>query len=39
MKALRYKINFPNSDLKLGFYHAPVEKEQNIAPKDRLINK
>jgi hypothetical protein len=41
MKAINYaiKINFPNSDLKLGFYHAPVEKEQNIAPKDRLINK
>lgn len=41
MKAINYaiKVNFPTSNLKLGFYHAPVEKEQNIAPKDRLINK
>jgi hypothetical protein len=33
------KSNYPGKTLKLGFYHAPVEKEQNIAPKDRLINK
>jgi len=41
MKPLNYalKSNYPGKTLKLGFYHAPVEKEQNIAPKDRLINK
>ncbi|WP_278035906.1 hypothetical protein [Flavobacterium nitratireducens] len=40
MKAINYalSINFPNKELKLGFYHVNPEKEQNIAPKDRLIN-
>jgi hypothetical protein len=40
MKAINYaiKVNWPMSDLKLGFYHQPAEKEQDIAPKDRLIN-
>jgi hypothetical protein len=40
MKAINYaiQVNFPDSNLKLGFYHQPAEKEQNIAPKDRLLN-
>ncbi len=40
MKAINYalKINFPNKKLKLGFYHQTPEKEQNISPKNRLIN-
>lgn len=40
MKAINYalKANFPNKKLKLGFYHEKPEKEQDIAPKNRLIN-
>lgn len=40
MKAINYalKVNFPNKKLKLGFYHVLPEKEQNIDPKNRLIN-
>ena len=40
MKAVNYalKVNFPNKKLKLGFYHETPEKEQDIAPKNRLIN-
>ena len=40
MKAINYalKVNFPTKNLKLGFYHVTPEKEQNIAPKDRLLN-
>jgi hypothetical protein len=40
MKAINYaiKVNFPTKNLKLGFYHVNPEKEQNIAPKDRIIN-
>lgn len=40
MKAINYaiKVNFPSKKLKLGFYHITPEKEQNIAPKDRLLN-
>jgi hypothetical protein len=40
MKAINYalKCNWPESKLKLGFYHVTPEKEQNIAPKDRLLN-
>lgn len=41
MKAINYaiKANFPQkSHLKLGFYHTSPEKEENIAPKDRLKN-
>ncbi|MFV8268466.1 hypothetical protein ACNQGP_00840 [Flavobacterium sp. GT2N3] len=40
MKAINYaiKVNFPTSELKLGFYHQPAEKEQDIAPKNRIIN-
>jgi hypothetical protein len=40
MKAINYalKVNFPTKKLKLGFYHVVPEKEQNIDPKNRLIN-
>ena len=40
MKAVNYALqaNWPSKNLKLGFYHINTEKEQNIAPKDRLIN-
>lgn len=40
MKAPNYaiSINFPEKNLKLGFYHVNPEKEQDIAPKNRLIN-
>ena len=40
MKAINYslKVNFPNKKLKLGFYHETPEKEQDISPKNRLIN-
>jgi len=40
MKAINYalKSNWPDRKLKLGFYHITPEKEQNIAPKDRLLN-
>ena len=40
MKAINYaiKVNFPDKKLKLGFYHVVPEKEQDIAPKNRLIN-
>lgn len=41
MKAINYalKANFPSKKLKLGFYHETAEKEQDVNPKDRLINK
>lgn len=41
MKAINYgiKVNWPAKNLKLGFYQDVPEKEQDIAPKDRLINK
>ena len=41
MKAVNYalKVNWPDRNLKLGFYHEKPEKEQDIAPKDRLLNK
>lgn len=40
MKAINYALqsNWPDKKLKLGFYHVTPEKEQNIAPKDRLLN-
>lgn len=40
MKAINYaiKVNFPSKKVKLGFYHETPEKEQDIAPKNRLIN-
>lgn len=41
MKAINYalKSNYPNKKLKLGFYQQAAEKEQDIAPKERLLNK
>lgn len=40
MKAPNYALmaNFPKKGLKLGFYHEKTEKEQDIAPKNRMIN-
>lgn len=40
MKAINYalKSNWPDRKLKLGFYHVQPEKEQDIAPKNRIIN-
>jgi hypothetical protein len=40
MKAINYalKCNWPKKKLKLGFYHVTPEKEQDIAPKNRLLN-
>lgn len=40
MKAINYalKANWPDKKLKLGFLQESAEKEQDIAPKNRLIN-
>lgn len=40
MKAINYALqsNWPSKKLKLGFYHVQPEKEQDIAPKKRIIN-
>lgn len=40
MKPVNYalKSNWPDRKLKLGFYHVQPEKEQDIAPKNRIIN-
>lgn len=40
MKAINYalKCNWPDRKLKLGFYHETPEKEQDIAPKNRILN-
>jgi hypothetical protein len=40
MKAINYalKCNWPDRKLKLGFYHVQPEKEQDIAPKNRILN-
>lgn len=40
MKAINYaiKVNWPAKKLKLGFYHQTAEKEQDINPKNRMIN-
>ena len=32
------KINFPNKNLKMGFYHKVVHKEEDVNPKDRVTN-
>lgn len=32
------KINFPNKNLKMGFYHKVVLKEENVNPEDRVTN-
>lgn len=39
-KAINYaiKANWPSKKLKLGFHHNVVEKESDIAPKDRVKN-
>lgn len=39
-KAINYAIlaNWPNKKIKLGFHHNIVEKESDIAPKDRIKN-
>lgn len=41
MKAINYaiKVNFPKKTTKLGFYQETPEKEQDISPKNRMINK
>lgn len=31
------KANFPNKKLRMGFYHNPVEKEENVAPEKRVV--
>nr|WP_317631399.1 hypothetical protein [uncultured Flavobacterium sp.] len=33
------KVNFPKANIKIGFFHQVAEKEQDVSPKDRLINK
>ena len=40
MKAINFalKANWPDKGYKLGFYHTEAQKQQDIAPKDRLIN-
>ena len=40
MKAINYalKANWPEKNLKLGFYHTDTQKEQDITPGKRLIN-
>jgi hypothetical protein len=39
-KAINYaiKANFPDTDIKIGFYHNVPEKQQETSPKDRSIN-
>jgi hypothetical protein len=40
MKGINYaiKANFPDKNLKLGFYHLQPEKEQDISSKNRIKN-
>jgi len=40
MKALNYALraNFPKLGLKMGFFHIQPEKEQDVAPANRLKN-
>lgn len=33
------EANFPDKDLKLGFYHKVVMKEENVSPEERVANK
>nr|WP_294897831.1 hypothetical protein [uncultured Pedobacter sp.] len=33
------QINFPGTELKLGFYHPVVKSEDQVAPEDRTKNK
>jgi hypothetical protein len=39
-KAINYaiKANFPDKQIKIGFYHNVPEKQQDISPADRSIN-
>lgn len=41
MKAINYaiKINWPEKDIKLGFYHVTAEREEDTSTKDRIKNK
>ena len=32
------RINFPNKNLKIGFYHDIIKKEQETSPNERIIN-
>lgn len=32
------RANFPDKNLKIGFYHNVPEKQKDVAPKDRSIN-
>ncbi|MFD2824807.1 hypothetical protein ACFS5M_14080 [Lacinutrix iliipiscaria] len=40
MKAVNYalKINFPEKELKLGFYHLPPQKEEDVTSSKRIKN-
>lgn len=40
MKAINYalKINFPDENLKLGFYHLPPEREEDVTESKRMKN-
>lgn len=31
------KANWPDKKLRMGFYHNPVEKEENVAPEKRVV--
>lgn len=41
LKAVNYaiRVNFPEKDLKLGFYHVTANAEQDITPSERITNK
>jgi hypothetical protein len=32
------KANFPDKDLKIGFYHNVPEKQEDVSPGNRSIN-
>jgi hypothetical protein len=32
------KANFPDKDIKIGFYHDTVEVEESITPSQRIKN-
>src|SRR5690606_787489 len=40
MKAINYalKVNFPEKELKLGFYHLPPQKEEDVTSSKRIKN-
>ena len=31
------RVNFPKKKKRMGFYHNPVSKEENVAPDDRVV--